>query len=484
MFTALLCFVHWEVVQANTRTPARLAAQPFVAGIGRVRGRGAVLDRGDDPALSPAARGLTAHDVDHRATLQKVSRRLIPFLFLLYVAAYLDRINVGFAQLQMKSALGFSDSVYGLGAGIFFIGYFLFEVPSNLILARVGARVWIARIMITWGVISSAMAFVHTPASFYVLRFLLGVAEAGFFPGIIYYLGLWFPAEERAAAVSKFMTATAIAGVVGAPMSAALFTLDGVAGLAGWQWIFVAEGIPSVVLGVVVLFFLTERPDVAGWLSPEQRRFLSARVKVGDDAIARRGIGLRAALLHPIVWRLALLYFTLILGFYSISFWSPQIIQSLSGLGNVQVALISAIPYIVAAIAMVIVGAHSDRTRERCAHVAAAAFVGALGMAASAYVQSPYPRRARAQRRGGRHLERGAGVLVAAHGISDRHGGGRRDRVDQFVRQSRGLRRSVRHRARSRRDGQLLGEPARSSGVAAVQRRDRAEFAWRAQSFS
>ena len=202
--------------------------------------------------------------------------------------------------------------------------------------------------------------------------------------------GLWFPAEERAAAVSKFMTATAIAGVVGAPMSAALFTLDGVAGLAGWQWIFVAEGIPSVVLGVVVLFFLTERPDVAGWLSPEQRRYLSALVKVGDDAIARRGIGLRAALLHPIVWWLALLYFTLILGFYSISFWSPQIIQSLSGLGNVQVALVSAIPYIVAAIAMVIVGAHSDRTRERCAHVAAAAVVGALGMAASAYVQSPY----------------------------------------------------------------------------------------------
>jgi len=333
---------------------------------------------------------LTAHEVDHRATLQKVSRRLIPFLFLLYVAAYLDRINVGFAQLQMKSALGFSDSVYGLGAGIFFIGYFLFEVPSNLILARVGARVWIARIMITWGVISSAMAFVHTPASFYVLRFLLGVAEAGFFPGIIYYLGLWFPAEERAAAVSKFMTATAIAGVVGAPMSAALFTLEGVAGLAGWQWIFLAEGLPSVLLGVVVLFFLTERPDAARWLSPEQRRYLSARVKAGDDAIDRAGrIGLRAALLHPIVWRLALLYFTLIVGFYSISFWSPQIIQSLSGLGNVQVALISAVPYCVAAVAMVIVGAHSDRTGERRRHVAAAAFVGALGMAACAYVQSP-----------------------------------------------------------------------------------------------
>ncbi len=328
--------------------------------------------------------------MDHGATLRKVSRRLIPFLFLLYVAAYLDRINVGFAQLQMKSALGFSDAVYGLGAGIFFIGYFLFEVPSNLILARVGARVWIARIMITWGLISSAMAFVQTPASFYVLRFLLGVAEAGFFPGVIYYLGLWFPAEERAAAVSKFMTATAIAGVIGGPLAAVLFKLEGVAGLAGWQWIFVAEGLPSVLLGVIVLFYLTERPDTARWLSAEERAYLSARVKASDDAINRHGTTpLRAALMHPIVWRLALLYFTLIVGFYSISFWSPQIIQSLSGLGNVQVALISAVPYGVAAVAMVIVGAHSDRTRERCGHVAAAAFVGALGMIATAYVHSP-----------------------------------------------------------------------------------------------
>jgi len=197
---------------------------------------------------------LTTLAVEHGATLRKVSRRLIPFLFLLYVAAYLDRINVGFAQLQMKSALGFSDAVYGLGAGIFFVGYFLFEVPSNLILARVGARVWIARIMITWGLISSAMAFVHTPESFYVLRFLLGVAEAGFFPGIIYYLGLWFPAEERASAVSKFMTATAIAGVIGGPLAAVLFKLEDVAELAGWQWIFIAEGLPSVLLGVIVLF--------------------------------------------------------------------------------------------------------------------------------------------------------------------------------------------------------------------------------------
>ncbi len=327
--------------------------------------------------------------IDEPATLRKVSRRLIPFLFLLYVAAYLDRINVGFAQLQMKSALGFSDSVYGLGAGIFFIGYFIFEVPSNLILARVGARVWIARIMVTWGLISSAMAFVHSPMSFYVLRFLLGVAEAGFFPGVIYYLGLWYPAAERASAVSRFMTATAIAGVIGGPLSAALFGLDGFAGLAGWQWIFVAEGIPSIVLGVAVLFYLTDRPATARWLNADEKHFLSARIQTEADAIASHGVTLRAALLHPVVWRLAALYFSLIVGFYSISFWTPQIIASFSSLDRIQVALVSAIPFVAAAIAMVVVGAHSDRTGERYLHIAVSALVGAVGLAASAYAQSP-----------------------------------------------------------------------------------------------
>jgi len=324
------------------------------------------------------------------ATLRRVSRRLIPFLFLLYVAAYLDRINVGFAQLQMKSALAFSDSVYGLGAGIFFIGYFLFEVPSNLVLARIGARVWIARIMITWGLVSGAMAFVETPTGFYALRFLLGAAEAGFFPGVIYFLGLWFPARERAAAVSRFMTATAIAGVVGAPLSAWLFTLDGVHGFAGWQWIFVAEAVPSLVLGVAVIFYLTDRPDAAAWLSSEQRAALARIMRAEADAIAAtHRVDLRGALLHPIVWRLCALYFTLIVGFYSISFWSPQIIQSLGSLDRVQTSLVSAIPYLCAAIAMVWAGAHSDRTGERRLHIAVAAFVGAFGMIATAYLREP-----------------------------------------------------------------------------------------------
>src|SRR5262245_20430119 len=324
------------------------------------------------------------------ATMRKVSRRLIPYLFLLYVAAYLDRINIGFAQLQMKSALGFSDAMYGLGAGIFFIGYFLFEVPSNLVLARVGARVWIARIMITWGLISGSMAFVTTPFEFYALRFLLGAAEAGFFPGIIYYLGLWFPARERAAAVSRFMTATAIAGVVGGPLSAALFSFDGALGVAGWQWIFIAEALPSVVLGVAVLFYLTDRPDLAAWLSVEQRTELAARMRAEADAIAaEHRIDLRGALLHPIVWQLCVLYFTLIVGFYSISFWSPQIIQSLGALGRVDASLISAIPYLAAAIAMVFAGAHSDRTGERRLHIVVAALVGVVGMIATASVSGP-----------------------------------------------------------------------------------------------
>ena len=324
--------------------------------------------------------------------MRKVSRRLILFLFVLQVASYLDRINVGFAQLQMKSALGFSGTVYGLGTGIFFIGYFFFEVPSNLILSRTGARVWIARIMITWGVISSAMAIVRTPAEFYALRFLLGVAEAGFFPGVIYYLSRWFPARERASAVSRFMTATAVSGIVGGPLSGALFTLDGVSGLAGWQWIFLAEGIPSIVLGVSTLFFLTDRPEEARWLSAAEREHLEATMRAEMDDIVRRGhVSLRDALLHPTVWLLGLLSFTLLVGLYSISFWLPQIIKAFSGRDNVEVAFLSAIPYVAAAVAMVLVSAHSDSKQERCMHIAFAALVGAAGLAASSIVQAPIP---------------------------------------------------------------------------------------------
>jgi MFS transporter, ACS family, tartrate transporter len=344
-------------------------------------------------ATSDIAAPLTAEgSTSERETTRKVHRHLIPFLFVLYIAAYLDRINIGFAQLQMKEALQFSDIVYGTGSGIFFLGYFLFEIPSNLILTRIGARVWIARIMITWGIISAAMAFVRTPTSFYVLRFLLGLAEAGFFPGVIYYMSRWFPAAERGAAVARFMTATAVSGIIGGPLSGYLLSLDGVAGLAGWQWIFLAEGVPSVLLGFAVWKFLPNGPDEAKWLTPSERDLLEARVAADAEAIQKRHrIDLRTALTHNTVWLLSLLYFTLVIGLYGVSFWLPQIMKSLSGLSNIQVAVLSAIPYLAATIAMVIFGRHSDKTGERKYHVAIAALVGSLGIAASTQMHSALP---------------------------------------------------------------------------------------------
>lgn len=332
---------------------------------------------------------VSATNDDERAALRKAYSRLIPFLFILYVGAYLDRINVGFAALQMKQDLGYSDSVYGLGAGIFFLGYFVFEVPSNLILARVGARIWIARIMISWAVISSATAFVQTPLQFYGIRFLLGLAEAGFFPGIIFYLSSWFPTKERASAVSRFMTAVAVAGIVGGPISAWLLSLDGMAGLAGWQWLFLLEGVPSLVLGILVLRYLPDRPADARWLSAGERTALSARMAEDAAQGGAHEIGLRQVLLHGTVWRLAVLYFMLAMGLYSISMWLPQILKGMSGLGNTGVALTSSIPYLAAAFAMVAVARHSDRKNERRLHTAAMAALGALGLALSALPLPP-----------------------------------------------------------------------------------------------
>src|SRR6185295_9896756 len=232
--------------------------------------------------------------------LAKARRRLLPFLFLLYVVSYLDRINVGFAALQMNAALGFSSVTYSLGAGIFFVGYTLLEIPSNVILARVGARLWIARIMITWGLVSAGMMFVRSAPAFYVLRFLLGAAEAGFFPGIIYCLTRWFPRRERARAIAGFMTAVVIAGVIGGPISGALLTLDGAGGLAGWQWLFVVEGLPAVVLGVIVLRALPEQPSEARWLTREEQDALTARLMEEAEAASASTVHtIRGALASP-----------------------------------------------------------------------------------------------------------------------------------------------------------------------------------------
>jgi len=317
---------------------------------------------------------------DAAPVLAKTRRRLIPFLFLLYIVAYLDRINVGFAALQMNQALGFSPTIYGFGAGIFFLSYVLFEIPSNVILSRVGARIWIARIMISWGLVSSAMMFVQGVTGFYTLRFLLGMAEAGFFPGIIYYLTRWFPIRERARTIAAFMTATLIAGVIGGPVSGALLSFHGF-GLAGWQWLFLLEGLPAVVLGLFVLKFLTERPEEAMWLSDAERATLVACLR--EDSRAQPAETTARALGNRRTWLLAVVYFTIPVTLYGIGFWLPQMLKTASGGSDLTVGLLSAVPYAAGAIAMVIAGRHSDRTGERRWHVVIAALVGAAGLAAS-----------------------------------------------------------------------------------------------------
>jgi len=317
----------------------------------------------------------------------KVAWRLIPLLFVLYIVAYLDRVNVGFAQLQMKTDVGFSDSVYGLGAGIFFLGYFLFEVPSNLLLERFGARRWIARIMIVWGVVSVAMMFATTPALFYLLRFLLGVGEAGFAPGIILYITYWFPAERRARIFSRYMTALAIAGIIGGPLSGwILSAMAGVNGWAGWQWLFLLEGIPAVVLGVVVLFALDDKPASASWLTAEEKALIHTQLEAERAAKAEQGhhYTLWQALTASKVVLLGVMYFCFLCGLYGISFWLPQIIKGLGIQDPVRIGTISALLYSVAAVSMVVVSYHSDGTGERRWHIVGCAVLAGVGFCASA----------------------------------------------------------------------------------------------------
>lgn len=326
------------------------------------------------------------------ATIRRVTWRLIPFLLVLYVVAWLDRVNISFAALQMNEDLNFSASVYGFGAGVFFVGYALCEVPSNLILAKVGARRWIARIMITWGIISIAMMFVTTPLSFYTLRFLLGVAEAGFLPGIIYYLGQWYPARQRARAVGWFMAAIPLSIVVGGPVAGLILQLDDVLDMQGWQWLFLLEGTPAVLLGFVVLGFLTDSPAEARWLAPEQRLWLCDRLREEAETTEQHHkIRLSAALLHPTVWLLALVMFTCQTGSYGLSLWIPQIVKNLSGLSDFLVGMITALPYAAAAIGMVAIGASSDRTGERFYHIAIPSFIAVIGFSLSAWLVSPVP---------------------------------------------------------------------------------------------
>ena len=313
--------------------------------------------------------------------MRKISFRIVPFIMLLYFIAFIDRVNIGFAALTMNKDLGFSPAVFGLGAGIFFVGYFLFEVPSNLILNKVGARLWIARVMITWGIISAIFAFIRGETSFLILRFLLGVAEAGFFPGIILYLSFWFPARYRAGVVSLFMAAAPISVVLGSPLSSALLEMNGLLGLRGWQWMFIMEAIPAFLLGFVVLGYMTDKPEKATWLKDDEREWLvnemaaehAAKAGTASHSIWRGLADLR-------VLALSLIYFGTSAGLYTLGIWAPQIIKEF-GLSSLQVGFLNAVPPTVAVIAMVLWARHSDKTNERTWHVVAACIAAAVGLA-------------------------------------------------------------------------------------------------------
>ncbi len=331
--------------------------------------------------------------VDGRALYGKISWRLIPYMFLLYIVAYMDRVNVGFAAMDMQRDLHFSNTVYGTGAGIFFLGYALCDLPSSLILRWVGTRIWIARIMISWGVVSACMVWVSSPGSFYLLRFLLGLAEAGFVPGMLLYLTFWFPSHERARAVAKFMTATSLAGVVGAPLSSALLKLDGVAGLSGWQWLFLFEGVPTVLLGVSVLFVLKDEPAVADWLKPEERTWLRRELQLDEERYgAAQHHNLLDAFRLPAVWVLAGVYIIIQIGVYIVNLWMPLILSGLAhGDGAADASLIAryaTVPYVLAAIFTVVLGWSSDRWNERRGHLAGCMALAAAGFAWAARAHS------------------------------------------------------------------------------------------------
>jgi ACS family tartrate transporter-like MFS transporter len=319
---------------------------------------------------------------------RKVSRRIIPLMIVLYLISFLDRVNIGFAALTMNQDLGFTASIYGWGAGIFFFGYFLFEVPSNIILEKIGARIWICRIMLTWGIVSAAMALVQGVASFYALRFLLGVAEAGFLPGMILYLTYWFPASRRARFIALFMAAVPLASVIGAPVSGWILGIHGFLGLTGWQWLFIIEGVPACILGLLVLALLPDGPRDAKFLTAEERETIAgllARDRAANPYV--RHHALLPALLDRRVLLLSLVYFGIVIGLYGIGLWLPQIVKAM-GFSNEAVGLIVALPYLASAAAMIAWGRRSDRRNERTWHVALPCLVSAAGFLASIWLSS------------------------------------------------------------------------------------------------
>lgn len=321
------------------------------------------------------------------ATYNRVARRLIPFLLVLYIISFLDRVNVGFAKLQMSTDIGLSDAVFGVGAGIFFIGYAICEIPSNLLLQRYGARFWIARILVIWGAISVSMMFVRTPTEFLVLRFLLGVAEAGFYPGILLYLTYWFPMKLRSQVCSLFFLGVPLAGVVGGPISGWIMkSMSGAGGLDGWQWLFLMEGVPAIIGGIVTYFYLSNGPRDAKWLTPDERTVVVTALEKEDlqSHADGRGHRLADAFRNPHVWLLAFTNFTLLGSIYGVSFWLPQIVKDLGVKDVFMNGLTTTIPFAIASVAMVAVGRSSDRTGERSHHIIFCGIAGAAGLAGAA----------------------------------------------------------------------------------------------------
>jgi sugar phosphate permease len=320
------------------------------------------------------------------AVYRKVTWRLIPFLCFCYLAAYLDRINVGFAKLQMLDQLRFSEAAYGLGAGLFFVGYILFEVPSNLVLERVGARIWIARIMITWGLLSGATMFVTETWHFYTLRFLLGAAEAGFLPGVLYYLTQWFPSYRRGRIIALFMIGLPLSSLIGGPLSGWIMrSFDMTAGMHGWQWLFLLEAIPTVVLGVMCLWWLPNRPSQAHWLSADEKRTLAERLEADEQENPSSNLSFRQGFFNLKVWMLGGIDFAILLSAYAIGFWLPTFIRNTGVTDTFEIGLLTAIPSLAALISMLVIGASSDRFRERRWHIIVPFLVGAVAMFSSTF---------------------------------------------------------------------------------------------------
>jgi len=312
-------------------------------------------------------------------TYRKVALRIIPLLMICYIIAYLDRVNVGFAKLQMSDDLGFSEAVYGLGAGLFFIGYFFFEVPSNILLHRLGARLWIARIMITWGLLSALFAFVQTEWQFYILRFLLGAAEAGFYPGVILYLTYWFPSHRRARMFALFQAGSPAAGIIGNPLSGWIMDrFHTVSGWQGWQWMFVLEAVPAVVLGGLVLLYLDNSVKDAKWLSEDERAVIER--DIATDCMGKaKSHTLKSLLVNPVIWVMTLIYFCFVMGQYGLTLWMPTLIRASGVTSTITIGLLGAIPFICAIIAMVVFSRSADHFRERRWHLVTPALIGAIG---------------------------------------------------------------------------------------------------------